>query len=131
MTTNMTLPRLFTAADVISRIDIGDFTLRYCQFLDDFIRSSDKEKLIIEEPPLSPDYSAEQYALLAAAVHFLSDKENLTVPKWAFKKRYYLPLPTFPLSYQNEDHERLLKDTTPSQFGERNLMYGANVCQRA
>ena len=118
------------ACEVISENKIGDFTLRYCLFLDAFYRSDAKEDLICDEPTAFSSVPQQQYAQLAAAVHYLANKEKISVPGWVMKGKYFLSSPIFPFDTERKDYRAFMKSTTPHEFSIRNVLYGDNACKR-
>ena len=119
-----------TVSDIITHTQEMDFTLRYCAFLDDFKRASNKAALVVQEPPESSLYEPHEYALLAAAVHLLCNRDGVSVPTWVMKDKYKLTQPSFAFGTQNKKYQEFLKETTMPEFSMRNLYYGDNAVNR-
>ena len=99
------------------------------QFLDDFKCANDKYMLIEDEPTGSANIVT--LCLLASIAHKLANDSGLEPPEWVFKPEYIFPQPVYTFNTQNEEYQRVLRDTTPPEFAQRNIYYGANVISRA
>ncbi|MDR2571611.1 MAG: hypothetical protein LBD23_15150 [Oscillospiraceae bacterium] len=98
------------------------------QFLDDFRRAENKYALIIDEPVDSPDMLT--MCLLASIAHKLANDNGIEPPQWVFRPLYILPLPVYAHNTKNVEFQKYLAATSPPEFAERNIFYGANVIAR-
>ena len=99
-----------------------------CQFLDDFKWIENKLALIEDEP--AADGDAKTRCLAAAIVHKLANDNGLDPPKWVYKPEYIFPQPVYTFNTQNEEYKKVLRETTPVEFAQRNIYYGSNVISR-
>lgn len=106
-----------------------DRMLALSQFLDDFNRSSNKLTLI-DGKPQSEGVSALDLCLMAAVAHKLAVDNNISVPEWVHEREYVMSHPVYAHGTKNKEYQRYLKETTPREFAERNIYYGANVMER-
>jgi hypothetical protein len=97
------------------------------QFLDDFRLANDKRVLIKDEPAGG---EARVLCLLAAIAHKLANDNGLDPPGWVFKPEYVFPQPAYTFDTQNEEYQKVLRETSPPEFAQRNIFYGANVLSR-
>ena len=98
------------------------------QFLDDFRRANDKYILIEDEPAGSADIVT--LCLLASIAHKLANDNGLNPPEWVYKPKYIFPHPVYTFNTNNEEYQKVLRETTPPEFAQRNIYYGANVISR-
>jgi len=98
-----------------------------CQFLDDFMLVENKSALIEEEPV---EGEVKTLCLAAAIVHKLANDNGLKPPEWVYKQKYIFPQPVYTFNTQNEEYRKVLRETTPDEFAQRNIFFGANVISR-
>ena len=98
------------------------------QFLDDFRRTSDKYILIEDEPAGNADIVT--LCILASIAHKLANDNGLKPPAWVFKPEYIFPQPVYTFNTQNIEYQKVLRETSPPEFAQRNIYYGANVISR-
>jgi len=106
----------------------NDLKLSIGQFLDDFRLASDKYILIKDEPDGNADIV--MLCLLASIAHKLANDNGLEPPAWVFKPEYIFPQPVYTFNTQNKEYQKVLRDTSPPEFVQRNIFYGANVISR-
>jgi len=99
-----------------------------CQFLDDFRWIENKFTLIKDEP--ASDGETRTLCLAAAIAHKLANDNGLDPPEWVYKPEYISPQPVYTFSTQNKEYQKLLRETSPPEFAQRNMYYGANVISR-
>jgi len=99
-----------------------------CQFLDDFRWVDNKLSLIEEEP--AADVDIRTLCLAAAIAHKLANDNGLVPPRWVYKQEYIFPHPVYTFNTQNEEYQKVLRETTPEEFAQRNIYYGSNVLSR-
>ena len=99
-----------------------------CQFLDDFRWVENKLALIEDEP--AADGETRILCLAAAIVHKLANDSGLDAPEWVYKPEYIFPQPVYTFNTKNEEYQKVLRETTPVEFAQRNIYYGANVLSR-
>ena len=118
------------AYEVITRSEEENYTFRYCTFLDTFFRSKNKDEVIRDEPTVKGTATPQQEAQLAAAVHYLANKESIRVPEWVMKDRYFLDSPVYPFDETSQEYKDFMARTTPPEFAVRKVLFGDNVCKR-
>ena len=106
-----------------------DFLFATNTFLDDFKKADSKYDLIKDEPN-SGTIDDVNRCLLAAIAHKLCNEYGLTPPTWMNSTTYTLPHPVFAHDTTDEEFQRYLVETTPHEFSNRNIFYGANVIDR-
>ena len=99
-----------------------------CQFLDDFRLVENKLALIRDEPEAGVD--TQTLCLAAAIAHKLANDNDLDPPEWVYKPEYIFPHPLYTFNTQNEEYKKVLRETTPTEFAQRNIFYGSNVISR-
>jgi len=118
-TDNMSLARLVSSNNI--KLSIG-------QFLDDFKHTKNKHLLIEDEPVGCSDIAT--LCLLASIAHKLANDNELEPPEWVFKPEYSFPQPVYTFNTQNKEYQKVLRETSPPEFAQRNMYYGANVISR-
>ena len=106
-----------------------DFTFAFCTFLDSFKRSENKSELIAEQPEtglLNPM----EYCMLACAAHKLANDNDIETPVWVYDEKYVLKTPVYALDTKNEEYRAFLEQTSPEEYKQRKLFYGASVLMR-
>ena len=98
-----------------------------CQFLDDF-RLVENKSALIEEEPVGGE--TKTLCLAAAIAHKLANDNGLEPPEWVLKPEYTFPQPVYTFNTQNKDYQKVLRETSPLEFAQRNMFYGANVISR-
>jgi len=98
-----------------------------CQFLDDFMLIENKSALIEDEPM---DGEVKTLCLAAAIVHKLANDNGLEPPEWVYKPKYVFPHPVYTFNTQNKEYQKVLRETTPEEFAQRNIFYGAKVISK-
>ena len=98
------------------------------QFLDDFRRADNKYTLIADEPTESAGIVT--LCLLASIAHKLANDNGFAPPEWVYKPEYIFPQPVYTFNTQNEEYQKVLRETSPPEFAQRNIYYGANVISR-
>ena len=98
------------------------------QFLDDFRGATNKYILIEDEP--TEGTNTVTLCLLASIAHKLANDSGLEPPQWVFRPAYILPLPVFAHNTKNTEYQKYLVETSPPEFAQRNIYYGANVISR-
>jgi len=99
-----------------------------CQFLDDFRWVDNKLSLIKDEP--AADGERKTLCLAASIVHKLANDNGIEPPEWVYKPEYIFPHPVYTFNTQNKEYQKVLRETTPEEFAQRNIYYGANVIAR-
>ena len=99
-----------------------------CQFLDDFKWIENKQALITDEPATGGEVKTR--CLAAAIVHKLANDHGISPPEWVYKPEYIFPYPIYTFNTQNEEYQKVLRETTPIEFAQRNIYFGANVISR-
>jgi len=117
----------YSLSDVIQH---DNFTFALCTFLDEFMRSQQKAKMI-ESPPSVDCDSLLNLCVLAGAAHKLAVEHGLDVPNWVHDSEYKMPSPYFAFDTQNEEYQAFLLEDTPYEFASKNLFIGANAIERA
>ena len=113
----------------IARLASGNsIKLSIGQFLDDFRHANDKHVLIEDEPAGCSDIAT--LCLLASIAHKLANDNGLEPPEWVFKPEYTFPQPVYTFNTKNKDYQKVLRETSPPEFAQRNIYYGANVISR-
>lgn len=119
-----------TINDVFENIYKGnDFFICFGNFLDEFYRKNNYER--IKMVGTEPEYniSMEYKAFLAAAVHKLANDFQIDVPNWVFKKEYYLKEPYFDCNARGK-LRLLFMYKSPTEFKHRNIFVDENILQR-
>ena len=116
----------YSLTDVIQH---DNFTFALCTFLDEFMRSHHKAKMI-EAPPDAECDSMLNLCLLAGAAHKLAVEHGLNVPDWVYDSGYVMPAPYFAYNTQNKDYQEFLLKDTPHEFASKNLYIGADAMER-
>ena len=98
------------------------------QFLDDYKRTENKYVLIKDEPSECADIMT--LCLLASIAHKLANDSGFTPPPWVFHPSYIMPSPVYEYNTKNAGYQKHLVDTSPPEFTQRNIYYGANVISR-
>ena len=98
------------------------------QFLDDYRYADDKYALIEDEPANSANIVI--LSLMASIAHKLANDSGFEPPKWVFRPLYFMPAPIFAHGTLNTDYQKYLIETSPPEFAQRNIYYGANVIAR-
>ena len=98
------------------------------QFLDDFRYADNKYTLIADEP--TERAGKVTLCLLAAVAHKLANDNGIAPPEWVYKPEYIFPQPVYTFNTQNEEYQKVLRETSPPEFAQRNIYYGANVISR-
>ena len=98
------------------------------QFLDDFRHANDKYHLIKDEPAGNTDIVT--LCILASIAHKLANDNGLEPPEWVFKPEYTFPQPVYTFNTQSKEYQKILRETSPPEFAQRNIFYGANVISR-
>jgi len=99
------------------------------QFLDDFRFVKNKFALIKDEPKAGAD--TRTLCLAAAIAHKLANDNGIDPPQWVYKPEYIFPHPVYTFNTQNKEYQKILRETSPQEFAQRNIFYGANVIARA
>jgi len=121
-----------------------DYIFAHCTFLEEFYHlTNDQQRIesIQEEPDIDIDPSViknddtfsitEIQASVAAMAHRLAVENNLPVPKWVNKKRYFLPNPVYQFHTENPEYQNYLKMKAFPEYRLRNLFYDDNTLKRA
>ena len=106
-----------------------DFIFAFCTFLDDFKRSENKSELIAEQPETELLKPVE-CCMLACAAHKLANDNGIETPFWVYDQKYILQTPVYALNTKNEEYRFFLEQTSPKEYKQRKLFYGANVLMR-
>lgn len=114
---------------LIDVVGDSDFFHAASTFLDDFKKSENRYDLIKDEPNGGVIDNVNR-CLLVAITHSLCNEYGLTPPTWVNNLAYVLPYPVFAHGTTNEEYQRYLIETTPEEFANRNIYYGANVTSR-
>ena len=109
-------------------LTLGNKKHSICQFLDDFRLAENKLALIQDEPTAGGE--VKELCLAAAIAHKLANDNGLDPPQWVHKPEYVFPHPVYTFNTQNEEYQKVLQETTPAEFAQRNIYYGANVISR-
>lgn len=110
----------------VHAIEAG-FTYIYSTFIQVFSMVSEEEKIeSIRSEPQPGILSNREYSILAATAHQLANKYELPVPDWVFQEKFIQPFPCYPRDTKNERYQKILRETTPEEFANRNLFYGEN-----
>lgn len=105
----------------------GDFRIEFYDWLDDFYRfPAERERMVKDE--IAPLFDRRLEAFMAAAVHHLCMRHNISVPSWVNDDRYCLKEPWF---YPAEVSVRAIQFVeSPAAFRARNIFTFANVLER-
>ena len=106
----------------------SDFTLDYCQFLDDFRKSGNK-RAMVEHPP-KEGHSEERLAFLAAVVETLAEESEIAVPMWAVGVGA-IERPVYAFDTDNPRFREYLENESLPHFAKRGIYLGPNVMKRA
>ena len=103
--------------------------IRFGDFLDCYYRSDAdiKMKMTFAEPVGDDKVFLCE---LACATEKLSNENNLPVPRWTRKRKYFLKSPHYAFGTKNVGFQTFLQQTTPVEYSKRNLYYGENVLKR-
>jgi len=115
-----------TLSDVINH---HDFIFALCSFLDEFKRSENKQKMIVN-PPVGNDLDQEKICILAGTAHKLANDYGVDVPNWVHDPIYKMPHPVFAFHTQNKEYQAFLLKDTPHEFASKNIFHGANAIER-
>lgn len=98
------------------------------EFVDDFLSADRAERirLTAEKPQSVADPKINAY--MAAAVEHLCFQHGVPVPAWVNEPEYFLPVPWFPLNYQNI--RAIVLAESPVPFRRRNIFVDSTVLQR-
>jgi hypothetical protein len=109
----------------------GDFYLLLGDFLDEFYKAATESQAeMLREAP-DDMRSPELVPFLAATAHKLADDFTLTLPRWAFERRCYLPGMKPHFGCNAKGNLRLLfMYKSPAEFKHRNLFVDENVLMR-
>ena len=99
------------------------------QFLDDYRHAENKYTLIKDEPMECTDSLT--LSLLASIAHKLANDSGFEPPQWVYRPSYVLPFPVYAHNTKNTEYQKFLIETSPPEFAQRNVFYGANVIARA
>ena len=116
---NLNLAKVASSTNI--KLSIG-------QFLDDFRYANDKYTLIKDEPSESVDIVT--LSIMASIAHKLANDNGLAPPRWVFRKIYVLQTPIYAHNTNNTEYQRFLTETSPPEFAQRNIYYGANALAR-
>ena len=111
--------------DEANIIDWSDFWIKFGDFLDDFKRDPDVNRLE-KEPEFSDPLMS---SFLAASIDHLSYINNLPVPVWTRDKKYILKDPFFPCGFKGLYKLFLLVESPPA-YKIRNIFVESNVLTR-
>jgi len=112
-------------------LEHDDFTLAFCTFLDQFLRSNKKQEMIATPPCENNVQEALHLCLLAAMSHKLANDYGLDVPEWVHDPKYIMPYAVFAHGTEDIEYQEFLIADSPSEYATKNLFYGANVLKRA
>lgn len=116
--------------DVFKYIYEGkDFYIYLGNFLDEFYKKDNYEKIKMIETEPEYNISTEQKAFLASAIHKLANDFEIDIPDWIFKKEYYLDEPYFDCNAKGK-LRLLFMYKSPTEFKHRNVFVDENILQR-
>ncbi|MDO9491260.1 hypothetical protein [Acetobacterium sp.] len=117
--------------EVVTLTEKTDFIFALDTFLDEFKNSEDKLLLLVEEPPISPYLTQEQYSILSAvAEKLVHDHKLISSPNWILKKKYFLKQPYFQFNTKNKEYQDFLSKNAIPEFAKRNLFFDENSIKR-
>lgn len=118
--------------DIDNYTDDNTQRLFFGDFLDEFYRVSDKKDkmAMLEAEPEFNNTENKFMVEIAAAVHKLSDDNNIPAPPWVFEKKYYSDSPIFAFDTKNKKYQDFLINTSPDEYASRNIFLGDNVLRR-
>ena len=118
----------YTLNDVFTKETCGDwkaFWYVLSNFLDDFKRNPDPD--ILKYPPYSIEEKIDVF--IAATVEQLSIIYGLEIPKWVYRKHYFLKEPFFPSGLKGDYRFFALRES-PLAFSARQIFVTKNVLDR-
>lgn len=104
-----------------------DFRVFFYEWLDDFYLYPECRVWMATEE-IVPTYDNRLDAFMAAAVHHLYMKNDLEIPRWVFRDRYYLKDPWFRPAYISVRPIQIVE--SPGPFRARNIFVFEDVLER-
>ncbi|GBU22018.1 hypothetical protein R80B4_01920 [Fibrobacteres bacterium R8-0-B4] len=124
---------MLTVSQAMEQLSGGeDFYIVLGDFLDEFYRSGDAERLsmIADAPKADADVPREHAALFAAAAHKLANDYGLELPAWVMDKKFKLTDEPYFDCNAAGNLRLLFMYKSPTEFKYRNLFVDENFLTR-